>query len=231
MSATTIFSARLIRTMNPARPVATHVAVRDGRILGAGSLGELAGWGAYSLDERFADKVLMPGFVEAHSHLLEGALWRFVYVGLHDRLDPDGRLWRGAPSIAAVVQRLAGEEARLAGPEQALVGWGLDPIHFGGRRVGREDLDRVSATRPVAVLPPACTSSMPTPPHWLRPATFDRAFAIRACPWPATGCPTASAKGRMPWRRWPQRSASTAAFLRPTAKPCAPSPGSASGRA
>ena len=31
--------------MNPNRPFATHVAVRDGRILGAGSLDELKGWG------------------------------------------------------------------------------------------------------------------------------------------------------------------------------------------
>ena len=33
---TTIYSARKIITMNPRRPVATHVAVRDGRIVGAG---------------------------------------------------------------------------------------------------------------------------------------------------------------------------------------------------
>src|SRR5690606_20920148 len=73
----TVFRARRIHTMNPARPVATHVAVREGRILGAGSLEELAGWGPHQLDERFADHVLLPGFVEGHSHLMEGALWRF----------------------------------------------------------------------------------------------------------------------------------------------------------
>ena len=48
--------------MNPSRPLATHVAVRDGRILGAGSLDELTGWGDYKLDRTFADKVLMPGW-------------------------------------------------------------------------------------------------------------------------------------------------------------------------
>ena len=118
--------------MNPARPLATHVAVRDGRILGAGPLEELAGWGEHTLDERFAGKVLLPGFVEGHSHLMEGALWRFVYVGFHDRLDPDGRVWPGAPSIDAVVDRLARAAADLADSTQALVGWGLDPIYFGG---------------------------------------------------------------------------------------------------
>ena len=34
---TTIYAARRTLTMNPSRPEATHVAVRDGRILGAGS--------------------------------------------------------------------------------------------------------------------------------------------------------------------------------------------------
>lgn len=42
---TAIFEARKIITMNPARPLATHVAVRDGRILGVDALDELAGWG------------------------------------------------------------------------------------------------------------------------------------------------------------------------------------------
>ena len=70
---TTIYSARRILTMNPRRPVATHVAVRDGHVLGAGALDELAGWGEYELDERFAGKAVMPGLVEGHCHSWEGA--------------------------------------------------------------------------------------------------------------------------------------------------------------
>ncbi len=148
---TTIYRARRIITMNPARPEATHVAVRDGRILGAGSPDELAAWGADALDERFADKVLMPGLVEGHSHLMEGALWRFVYVGYHDRMDPDGRVWPGAQSIEAVIARLAEQQGELADPAQPLIGWGFDPIYFGAQRCTRAHLDQVSATRPVAV--------------------------------------------------------------------------------
>ena len=59
-SPTTIYAARKIITMNPARPETIHVAVRDDRILGAGSLDELRGWGVHELDARFADMVLMP---------------------------------------------------------------------------------------------------------------------------------------------------------------------------
>jgi len=38
---TTIYSARKIITMLAARPEATHVAVRDGHVLGIGDLDEL----------------------------------------------------------------------------------------------------------------------------------------------------------------------------------------------
>jgi len=148
----TIYRAKRILTMNPARPEATHVAVRDGRILGAGKLDELDGWGKHKLDDRFADKVLMPGLVEGHSHLTEGAVWAYVYVGYHDRMDPDGRVWPGATSIEAVVERLREAEQGLADPAQPVVGWGLDPIYFGAERVSRADLDRVSSERPVGVM-------------------------------------------------------------------------------
>ena len=63
---TTIYCARKILTMSPRRPEATHVAVRDGWILGTGTLDDLDGWSEYRLDDRFAGKVIMPGFVEGH---------------------------------------------------------------------------------------------------------------------------------------------------------------------
>jgi predicted amidohydrolase YtcJ len=146
----TIFAARRILTMNPARPTATHVAVRDGRILGVGTLAELAGWGPYVLDDRLADRVLMPGLVEGHSHLMAGTLWRHAYCGCFDVTDPDGRRVAGSPSIDAVLATLG--EAAAVRPEGPVVGWGFDPIYFGSRRCTRADLDRVSSTRPVGVL-------------------------------------------------------------------------------
>ncbi|WP_326543977.1 amidohydrolase [Pseudorhodoferax sp.] len=160
MSATTVFEARKILTMNPARPMATHVAVRDGRILGAGSLDELAGWGPHELDRRFAGKVLMPGLVEGHCHLMAGTLWRFVYCGFFDTTGPDGRVWPGLKTLDDVVAALAAAAARSGG-DGPVLGWGFDPIYFGngqrgaawaGSRCTRGDLDRVSSTRPVALL-------------------------------------------------------------------------------
>ena len=149
MSATTVYQARKIITMNPSRASATHVAVRDGRILGVGTLDELAAWGPHTLDARFAGQVLMPGLVEGHSHLMAGTLWRYVYCGYFDATDPAGRTWPGLKSLDDVVAALAAAAATGDGP---VVGWGLDPIYFGARRCSRADLDRVSTTRPVGVM-------------------------------------------------------------------------------
>ena len=147
---TVIFEAAKIITMNPNQPVASHVAVRDGRILGVGSLEELAAWGAYELDRGLVDKVLMPGLVEGHSHVLEGMVWDNVYLGSYDRRDPEGRTWPGVGTIEAVVARLRNAERRLGDPDFPLLGWGFDPL-FVERRLTAADLDKVSTTRPVVV--------------------------------------------------------------------------------
>ncbi len=147
----TVFPAAEIVTMDPARPSAEAVAVRDGLILGVGSLDELAMWGDHVVDDRFASDVIVPGFVEAHSHILEGAMWAFPYVGYFDRRGADGRLNPGLKSIDAVLDRL--RELVADDPEQVepLVVWGLDPLYFAGERLMARHLDTVSETRPIFV--------------------------------------------------------------------------------
>ena len=148
----TIFATRKTITMNPARPEASHIAVRDGYIVGAGTEQELAGWGEYTLDDQFADKIIMPGLVEGHAHIMEGTLWRYVYCGFFDRVDPDGKKWAGVKDLPAVLQRLREAEAELEDPDSPLPGWQLDPIYFAKKDITRADLDQVSMTRPVGVL-------------------------------------------------------------------------------
>jgi len=151
-SSTTIFSAKKILTMNSYQPVATHVAVRDSRILGVGSLDELGYWGDYTLNEIFADKILVPGFVEAHCHAMNGSVWENTYVGFFDRTDPNGRLWPGIKTLDGVVERLIEIEHTLDDPEETLVAWGFDPIYFtDGVRMNLEHLDQVSRDRRILV--------------------------------------------------------------------------------
>ena len=51
-----------------------------------------------------------------------------------------------------MVQRLGRAQAALTDAAAPLAGWGFDPIYFDNRRCVREDLDRVSATRPVGMI-------------------------------------------------------------------------------
>lgn len=150
MNKITIYPARQIITMNPANPRATHVAVQDGLILGAGSLSELAVWGDYELDERFAEHVLVPGFVEAHAHVMEGATALMPYVGYFDRPLPDGTIAQGIQSYAELFARLSELDAAMPDSSEPLVTRGFDPIYFDDEpRLTLEFLDRVSRTRPI----------------------------------------------------------------------------------
>jgi predicted amidohydrolase YtcJ len=149
---TVVFSARKIVTMNPSRPSATHVAVREGRIVAVGSFDEICGASGIEIDTRFNDKVLLPGFVEGHSHIMEGVVWSMPYVGAFDRRSPDGELVAGLGSIDGVIARLREAEAQMTDPEAPLFAWGFDPLHIGGQKLSCRDLDKVSTSRPVMVM-------------------------------------------------------------------------------
>ncbi|WP_439121828.1 amidohydrolase [Marivita sp.] len=147
----TVFQAKTILTMDPTLPNATHVAVRDGRILAIGDATCADQWGEVTHDTSLCDAVLMPGFVEGHAHMMAGAIWEFAYTGYHDRIDPEGRLWTGLSSLDDVVTRLSEIEKTLP-TDAPLIGWGFDPIFLPDDRLSRAHLDKVSTTRPIAIL-------------------------------------------------------------------------------
>ena len=109
-------------------------------------------WGPFTLNDDFADKTLVPGFVEGHAHAMEGGIWDFPYIGFEDRWDPSGRRWEGAQSLEAAIAALTAAEARLDDAETPLFAWGFDPIYFGEARMNAAQLDTVSTTRPIIVL-------------------------------------------------------------------------------
>ena len=151
-----VFRARRIVTLDTGMPAAEAVAVMDGRILHTGSfddvMSDLAGMDP-SVDDSFGDKVIVPGFVEAHCHILEeGALVNFPWVGTYDRRSADGTVKKGCPDTAAVIDRLHRAHAEMTDPNQILVALGWDPNMANSTGLTRELLDSVSESRPVFVL-------------------------------------------------------------------------------
>ena len=151
MASITLFSAQKIITMDPNLPEATHVAVKDGRILAVGDAHCADAWGEVILDESLSDTVLMPGFVEGHAHMMAGAMWRYAYSGYHDRIDPNGTLWPGMTDIDSVIAGLKTYEQGLSEGEP-LIGWGFDPIFLPTERLSAKHLDQISAERPIAIM-------------------------------------------------------------------------------
>lgn len=152
----TIYPARTILTMNPEQPEAQAVAVMDGRILSVGSLVDIMNslkdspFSEFEVDTVFADKVLMPGIVETHTHLMIPALeYANHFVSQIPWPNPQGGFFATYPNKESVLARLRELDAIL--PPGALL-WGT---HYDDNAAGgcltREDLDSVSTERPVLV--------------------------------------------------------------------------------
>lgn len=151
MTQITVFEAKKVITMDMNRSQATHVAVRDGKVLAVGGADCADPWGPVTHDSSLAHSVLMPGLVEGHAHMMAGAMWRYAYAGYHDRVDPQGKLWKGMGDLDAVIDGLAGFAEGLDDNEP-LVGWGFDPIFLSSERMGAKHLDRISKDRPIAII-------------------------------------------------------------------------------
>ena len=151
MSEITVFHAKKILTMDRNCPVASHVAVKDGRILAVGGSDCADNWGHARIDHTFEEAVLMPGLVEGHAHMMTGAIWKYAYVGYHDRIDPEGKLWRGHTCLEEVISALKRHMVDLPKSEP-IIAWGFDPIFLEDDRLNRTHLDQISSERPIAVL-------------------------------------------------------------------------------
>jgi len=140
--------------MEPAWSEAQFVAVRDDRIVGVGrTMDDLKAWTnahPYIVDKIFAKKILMPGFVEAHLHLLLGAL-TFVteFATPDDWMLPWG-LVTGVRDKESFMQRVYEGDKKLENADEWLFMFGYASAWHG--EVTRADLDKVSLSRPIAVM-------------------------------------------------------------------------------
>ena len=153
----TIYTAREIVTLDPARPKAEAVAVVGGRILGVGSLDDLkkaAGDQPYVVDDRFADRVIVPGFIAQHDHPFLAALsMTSEIIAIEDWVLPSGTV-PAAKGHDGYIKRLAEADAKLEDPQALLFTWGFHQYFHG--KLTRAELDKISATRPILVWHRSC---------------------------------------------------------------------------
>jgi predicted amidohydrolase YtcJ len=132
-----------VLTMDPDRPRAEAVAVRNGRVLAVGSddeIASLAAPNARRIDGRGA--TLLPGFSESHMHLFAGA-------GEMDHLQLAGV--EGLDALAAAIRRYAAEHPA----DRVLLAQGADYAILGpGAALDRHVLDGVLADRPLMLVAP-----------------------------------------------------------------------------
>ncbi|WP_108836580.1 amidohydrolase [Tateyamaria sp. Alg231-49] len=153
----TVYTAREILTLDPEKPVVNAVAVVDGRILLTGSLEDvLASLGGqrHQIDDRFSDKVIVPGFIAQHDHPLLAALTMSSEIlSIEDWALPFGTV----PAVQDkqdFTDRLTQAVAARTDPTEPVVTWGYHPAFYGA--LTRDDLDAISATQPILVWARSC---------------------------------------------------------------------------
>ena len=135
-----------------AGPTATAVAVSGGRVTAVGSLEDLRHRG--TVDDTFADAVVLPGLIDQHLHPILGAATLMTEViAIEDWVLP-GRTFRAANGAADYRRRLVDADRRLSDPGEWLFSWGYHRLWHGD--LDRSVLDTVSATRPIAVWQRSC---------------------------------------------------------------------------
>ncbi|MFM1891576.1 MAG: hypothetical protein RLZ44_653 [Pseudomonadota bacterium] len=149
-SADRIWSGGTILTMNDAAMRAEAIAERDGRIVAVGSQAEvmeLRGEGTELID--LNGRALLPGFVDAHGHMVMGGLQA---LSANLLAPPDGEV----TDIASLQQTLrdwvAANQA-VVDKVQLIVGFGYDNAQLKElRHPTRDDLDAVSSEYPIFII-------------------------------------------------------------------------------
>ncbi|MCK9914621.1 amidohydrolase [Microbacteriaceae bacterium K1510] len=152
-----IFTARKVITMERAAPEASAVAVAGKRIVAAGTLEQVKaalGNQAYTIDETFKDKIVLPGLIDQHLHPILGALTLAVPVIAPEDWVLPKVVHKAALTREAYWARLKEAESTLKDPGEWLITWGYHALWHGP--LDRAALDKLSRTRPIAVWHRSC---------------------------------------------------------------------------
>ncbi|MBB5190633.1 hypothetical protein HNQ50_001355 [Silvimonas terrae] len=136
MSAEIILHNGAIHTVDPARPLASAVAIADGRFLAVGTDAEVM---RYRNDQTqlidLNGRTVIPGLNDSHLHLIRG--------GLNYNLE---LRWEGVPSLADALRMLKAQAEVTPAPQWVRVVGGWTEFQFAERRL--PTLDEINAAAP-----------------------------------------------------------------------------------
>lgn len=147
---TVIYTARSVVTMDDEMPLAQAVVVEDGKIVDVGTTVQVVknlGDKPYALNEQFADKTIMPGFIEQHLHPLLGALTLSMAVIAPEAWELPDKTWPAANGQEDYLAKLAVQEKQ--NNDDVLFSWGYHQYFHG--ELSRAMLDDISSTRPIVI--------------------------------------------------------------------------------
>ncbi|MDN3919713.1 amidohydrolase [Roseateles violae] len=137
-----VLNAR-ITTMDPERPQAEALAVREGRFVAVGEAEEVMAWrgtGTRVIDAR--GRRLIPGLIDSHIHVIRG--------GLSFNLE---LRWEGVPTLADAMAMLKEQVDRTPAPQWVRVVGGFSEQQFAEKRLPTlDELNAVAPHTPVFIL-------------------------------------------------------------------------------
>lgn len=144
-----IYPAQII-TMNAEGSIAEAVVVQGDKIIGVGSVQVMKrDFPGAVIDDSFADKVMFPGFIDPHNHVVLGAmLYGFPMAAPWPMATPDG-MKKGYGSPEAFRQAVADIVAEAPTGESPIVVYGFHNLIHGD--LTRHILDDLSPNRPLIV--------------------------------------------------------------------------------
>ncbi len=147
----TVYEAETIITMEPGYSEAKYVATADGIILGlAQDLNGLEAWTTgrnVTVDRQFADRVLMPGFIEPHIHPMQTVMMLPIPFISPESWDLPGKNYPAVVGEQAYEQRLRSVLAES--DDELFLTWGHHRLFHGD--MNRAKLDRIAPDRAVII--------------------------------------------------------------------------------
>ncbi len=146
-----IYNAREIITLDDRYPQPSAVLVRDDLVAAIGDVEQLQrNYPDAELDQRFADDVMVPGFVEHHVHpLLAAITMNSDVIAIEDWILP-GKKTLGVRDRKGYMEQLRASEKNQPNSNTPLITWGFHHYYHG--KLTRQDLDEISSSRPILVI-------------------------------------------------------------------------------